>query len=290
MKKVIVNGIPRQAVLKPAHAIYRLQNQRFDVGDRVMMVKDSGSVPLSIKGVVIGINAKTLDVVWDVSFMSGSTLGNRCDPFKLLDGGNRQLTSHSRCSQYRGATVEFHSCLNLSNPQLVTSTNPSKLQQSHPNGSLHRGAVHRPPPQSVWKPPLNQGSDISFTIHGAMSLILLIVLHSPVHIMANPHRGGRGGSVNGRGGGTLVLRRDTEPASNQQANSTQESRGSSENVPNYRSSGGSRGSNSRGSATRGVLGGRGGFAGGRGVNPPSRGGGGFRGGRGRGQGALWSTP
>ena len=77
MKKVIVNGIPRQAVLKPAHAIYRLQNQRFEIGDRIAMVKDSGSVPLSIKGVVIGINAKTLDVVWDVSFMSGSTLGDR---------------------------------------------------------------------------------------------------------------------------------------------------------------------------------------------------------------------
>jgi len=78
MKKVIVNAIPRQAVLKPAHAVYRLRNQRFDIGDRVVMVKDSGSVPLSIKGVIIGINVKTLDVVWDVSFMSGSTLGNRC--------------------------------------------------------------------------------------------------------------------------------------------------------------------------------------------------------------------
>lgn len=77
MKKVIVNGIPRRAVLKPAHASYRLQNQRFDIGDRIAMAQDSGSVPLSIKGVVVGINAKTLDVVWDVSFMSGSTLGYR---------------------------------------------------------------------------------------------------------------------------------------------------------------------------------------------------------------------
>ena len=85
MKKVIVNGIPRQAVLKPAHAVYRLQNQRFYIGDRVVMVKDSGSVPLSIKGVVIGINAKTLDVVWDVSFMSGSTLGNR---YAIVRWGN----------------------------------------------------------------------------------------------------------------------------------------------------------------------------------------------------------
>jgi len=157
MKKVIVNGIPRQAVLKPAHAVYRLQNQRFDVGDRVAMVKDSGSVPLSIKGVVIGINAKTLDVVWDVSFMSGSTLGNRYDQSKWFNEGNCRLTSHTRCSQYRGATVEFHSCLNLSNPQLVTSTDPSKPQQSGPNGNLHRGTVPRPPPQSVWKQPINQG-------------------------------------------------------------------------------------------------------------------------------------
>ena len=62
MKKVIANGVPRQAVLKPAHAVYRLQNQQFYIGDRV----------------VIGINARTLDVVWDVSFVSGSTLGNRC--------------------------------------------------------------------------------------------------------------------------------------------------------------------------------------------------------------------
>lgn len=77
MRKAKVDGIPRQAVLKPAHAIYRLKNQRFDIGDRLVMIKDSGFVPLSTKGVVVGINVKTLDVVWDVSFMSGSTLGDR---------------------------------------------------------------------------------------------------------------------------------------------------------------------------------------------------------------------
>jgi len=245
MKKVIVNGIPRQAVLKPAHAVYRLQNQWFDVGDRVVMVKDSGSVPLSIKGVVIGINAKTLDVVWDVSFMSGSTLGNRC-------------------SQYRGATVEFHSCLNLSNPQMVASTNPPKPQQSHPNGGPHHWAAQRPPPQSVWRPPVNQG---------------------PVHIMANPHRG-RGGSANGRGSGTPLPRRDTGPSFNHQANDTEEPQTPGDNAPNHRARGGSRGLSPRGGVGRGgssnALGGRGGFTGGRGIIPPPRGGGSR--GRGRGQG------
>lgn len=77
IKKAVVKGIPRQAVLKPAHAIYRLQGQRFALGDRVTMVQDSGGVPLSVKGVVIGLNAKSMDVLWDVPFLSGTTLGGR---------------------------------------------------------------------------------------------------------------------------------------------------------------------------------------------------------------------
>ena len=77
IKKAMVKNIPRHAVLKPAHAIYRLQNQHFALGDRVTMVQDSGGVPLSVKGVVIGLNSKSLDVVWDVPFMAGVTLGDR---------------------------------------------------------------------------------------------------------------------------------------------------------------------------------------------------------------------
>lgn len=104
--------------------------------------------------------------------------------------------------------------------------------------------------------------------------------------MANPRHGGRGSSVNGRGGGTLVPRRDGEPSSDHRTNGIQESRIPSEDIPNYRGRGASHG---RGGAVRGgnVLGGRGGFAGGRGIVPPP-GGGGFRG-RGRGQGTLWSS-
>lgn len=79
-----MKGIPRQAVLKPAHAIYRLQNQHFALGDRVTMVQDSGGVPLSVKGVVIGLNAKSMDVVWDVPFMSGITMGDRLVRFCIV--------------------------------------------------------------------------------------------------------------------------------------------------------------------------------------------------------------
>lgn len=77
IKKAIVKGIPRQAILKPSHAVYRLQNQSFALGDRVVMVQDSGSVPLAVKGVVIGLNSNTMDVVWDVPFLSGTNMGDR---------------------------------------------------------------------------------------------------------------------------------------------------------------------------------------------------------------------
>lgn len=125
IKKAIVKGIPRQAVLKPAHAVYRLQNQSFALGDRVTMVQDSGGVSLSAKGVVIGLNTKSMDVVWDNMFMSGTTLGDRLAfYFNIRSPRCRSLTKCHRCSQYRGSTVEFNTCLNLTNPQFVTSTNP----------------------------------------------------------------------------------------------------------------------------------------------------------------------
>lgn len=74
-----MRGIPRQAVLKPAHANYRLQGQSFSIGDRVIMVQDAaaGGVPLAMKGVVVGMGNKDIDVVWDVPFMGGETLQGR---------------------------------------------------------------------------------------------------------------------------------------------------------------------------------------------------------------------
>ncbi|WRT68404.1 5'-3' exoribonuclease 1 [Kwoniella shivajii] len=100
IKRAVVKAIPRQAVLKPCHAIYRLQGQKFAVGDRVIMVQDAaaGGVPLAMKGVVVGLGTRDIDVVWDVPFMGGETL-------------------QGRCSEYRGSTVPFSSCLNLTQPQ-----------------------------------------------------------------------------------------------------------------------------------------------------------------------------
>ncbi|KAJ3505765.1 hypothetical protein NLJ89_g7245 [Agrocybe chaxingu] len=165
IKKAMVKGIPRQAVLKPAHAVYRLQNQHFSLGDRVTMVRDSGGVPLSVKGVVIGLNSKSMDVVWDVPFMSGGTLGDRC-------------------SQYRGSTVEFNTCLNLTNPQFVTSTNPKAPPPVRNNVPFNPRFGPHPiiPPAPAQQP--------------AAGFRPAPKANQPaqVHIMANPNRG-RGGFI-----------------------------------------------------------------------------------------------
>ncbi|ETW83387.1 hypothetical protein HETIRDRAFT_444676 [Heterobasidion irregulare TC 32-1] len=158
-KKAIVKGIPRQAVLKPAHAVYRLQNQHFAIGDRVTMVQDSGGVPLAVKGVVIGLNEKNMDVVWDHPFMSGTTLSNRC-------------------TQYRGSTVEFNTCLNLTNPQFITSVNP----KAPPPADVHSSFAPRPGPHSVPRPAPGQQSNGGFRPPALQT-------EHPVHIMTNPNRG-----------------------------------------------------------------------------------------------------
>ncbi|KAI6039713.1 exonuclease II [Pisolithus marmoratus] len=169
IKKVMVKGIPRHAVLKPSHAIYRLQNQHFELGDRVTMVQDSGGVPLAAKGVVIGINAKTLDVAWDVPFMSGVTLGDRC-------------------SQYRGSTVPFTSCLNLSNPQFVASTHPKSAPPP-------RRTVPFRPRSGAYPAIGPQPGQVGAS--GFRPAPPLSQRHSPVAIMANPNRA-RNGAANGR--------------------------------------------------------------------------------------------
>ncbi|CAO1627148.1 unnamed protein product [Sympodiomycopsis kandeliae] len=102
VKRAIIKGIPRTALLKPNHAVYRLQAQRFELGDRVIAVADSGNIPMSARGVVVGLNTSNVDVVFDVAFLAGTTLGGRC-------------------SAHRGATVSFAQVLNLTQPQFTSS-------------------------------------------------------------------------------------------------------------------------------------------------------------------------
>ncbi len=110
-----MNGLPRSALLKPSDAAHRLGGQKFGLGDRIIYAADSGKVPIATKGTVVGLTQTTretwLDIVSDVSFMSGTTLGDRCSPF-------------------RGSTVPTWSVLNLSERQILAMSKAGATRQT----------------------------------------------------------------------------------------------------------------------------------------------------------------
>lgn len=106
--------VPRKAFLRPSDAEARLGNQTFGVGDRVIYAQESGRVPVAARGTVVGVTKTSrttlLDLVFDEPFMGGSSLGDRCSPF-------------------RGSTVPSHSVLNVSYPQVVSGGQAGPKQQ-----------------------------------------------------------------------------------------------------------------------------------------------------------------
>ncbi|KAL8900075.1 MAG: hypothetical protein Q9207_005869 [Kuettlingeria erythrocarpa] len=113
-----IKAVPRSALLKPSDAEHRLSHQRFSLGDRVVYVQDSGRVPIATQGTVVGMTRTSrttlLDVIFDVTFMSGTSLENRCSPF-------------------RGSTVPVHSVLNLTDRQVIAG---SRAAESHRQPSM----------------------------------------------------------------------------------------------------------------------------------------------------------
>lgn len=116
-----VRGVPRSALLRPADVEHRLGNQVFKLGDRVVYAQDSGKVPIATRGTVVGLTRTPrtvlLDVVFDASFISGTSLGDRCSPF-------------------RGQTVLVSSVLNISNRQLMASSRATTNNQPQQANSL----------------------------------------------------------------------------------------------------------------------------------------------------------
>lgn len=246
------------------------------------MVQDSGSVPLSVKGVVVGLNAQSMDVVWDVPFISGGTLSDRF-VFPHRTFWIRSLMILSRCSQYRGSTVAFNTCLNLSNPQFVTSVNPQAPPPVRPQVPFNPRFGPHPPIQPAPGQKAASGFKPAPAANGQPTV--------PVKIMMNPNRGrggaapwanghGRGGqAVNGRGRAPNVALAPADSslaAQSSDAAPSQAAQAPADAAPATASRGGSRG--------------RGG--------PPSRGGRGFDRGRGsrgagfrgRGRGASFAPP
>ncbi|KAF7562102.1 hypothetical protein G7046_g2054 [Stylonectria norvegica] len=121
--------VPRSALLKPCDAEMVLGNQHFNLGDRVTFVAAAGKVPIATRGTVVGISrtatALLLDVVWDTSFMSGTTLGERAPMF-------------------RGQTVASSSVLNTTNMQAV-STNSKSQRRAVPASTRGSYGSHGTP-------------------------------------------------------------------------------------------------------------------------------------------------
>ncbi|KAI7907128.1 exoribonuclease 1 [Cokeromyces recurvatus] len=134
IKKCIIRGVPRKVLLKPADAGMRLNYQTFSLGDRVIYVCDSGAVPLGNKGTVVGVQEKAVDVIFDTTFMGGSTLGDR----QIFN-----IESLNRCSNFRGATLPYSSLLNISNPShqntFKGTNNSTSTRNSNNHDSGHGG-------------------------------------------------------------------------------------------------------------------------------------------------------
>ena len=233
-----IKGVPRVALLKPSDAEKRLGNQNFTLGDRVVYIQDSGKVPIATRGTVVGLTRTPrtvlLDVVFDFSFMSGTTLGDRCSPF-------------------RGSTVPVSAVLNLTDRQLIVNTRAATDQQTQkqtlnpmargygpplgPGGQGQLRDAHDPPPlRGTWRGVVTgqQNTNRGIVTRGqrdsrgssngvsnswstsAISVHLPIrpqLIHGPQQnnyssfrggrgrgAPVNGHRGNRGGQVAGRNG------------------------------------------------------------------------------------------
>lgn len=111
LEKKDVKGVPREAIINPSVSYQLLNSQRFDLGDRIIYVQDSGKIPKLSKGTVVGIttiaNKTSLTVVFDVPLVGGNNMngklktnrGSIIDSSLVLNLTNRQLVYHSKASK-----------------------------------------------------------------------------------------------------------------------------------------------------------------------------------------------
>ncbi|KAG5354373.1 5'-3' exoribonuclease 1 [Yarrowia sp. C11] len=121
-----LKSTPRQAVLRPDEAFHRLRGQRFDLGDRVVYVQDSGKAAIFSQGTVIGIKAIGVDVRLDVLFDD-----------EFVGGNNFQ----GRASTNRGLNVAATTVINLTNCQMMYrpkgGNRANKANGQQPNGKAN---------------------------------------------------------------------------------------------------------------------------------------------------------
>lgn len=106
-----IKGVPKEAIINPSASYQLLGNQRYDLGDRVIYVQDSGKVPKLTKGTVVSITAvgtkTSLGVVFDKPLVNGNNMNGKLktnrgmiiDSSLVLNITNRQLVFHSKASK-----------------------------------------------------------------------------------------------------------------------------------------------------------------------------------------------
>ncbi|KAL2315302.1 Protein kinase domain-containing protein [Schizosaccharomyces pombe] len=191
-KKVF--GVPRYALLKPSQTRGILHSQEFALGDRVVYVQDSGKVPIAAYGTVVGIMLHHLDVVFDLPFMSGTTLDGRCSP-------------------YHGMQVEVSMVLNVTNPQFVVNTRAGKNRKTNVSANnVSQGTDSRlvtkptstfpsppsPPSSSVWNK--REHHPKPFSLHQVPPPESLIHKSKSKFSKGNHHSTNGTQSIRGRGG------------------------------------------------------------------------------------------
>ncbi|KAM0335757.1 hypothetical protein ACHAQA_000807 [Verticillium albo-atrum] len=199
-----LNNVPRSALLKPTDAELLMGNQKFALGDRVTYVAATGKVPIASRGTVVGIGrtatAILLDVVWDVTFMSGTTLGERAPPFRgmtvasssVLNTTTKQVVSGSKAAtQRRGVPASSSLTTGSYNPngtpQYKDASAPGPLKGSY-RGAINGQSQHGQPRGGGRG---QQGGNVPNLLHST-----LVYRPHP-----NGHQGADGQASRGRGRG-----------------------------------------------------------------------------------------
>ncbi|CUM65023.1 uncharacterized protein PRCAT00002642001 [Priceomyces carsonii] len=106
-----IKGVPKDAVLNPSLSYQLLSDQKFELGDRIIYVQDSGKAPKLSRGTVVNIN----------TFGNKISLGVIFD-FPLISGNNM----NGKLKSNRGVTIDSSLVLNITNKQFVYHSRASK--------------------------------------------------------------------------------------------------------------------------------------------------------------------
>ncbi|KAJ3251090.1 hypothetical protein HK103_002892 [Boothiomyces macroporosus] len=147
-----IKGIPRKNILKPAHASFRLSNQQFKLGDRVVNCTDDSIIPVGTKGFVAGIEGDILDIVFDGFVMGGSDLNGRCADNRGISCPKWPFLNLTNI-QPPYATNDVRKAAPVNKKPATPKHNPNSIQSSKWNhGAPNPRPVYPPNPQHPVQP------------------------------------------------------------------------------------------------------------------------------------------